>query len=100
LASNRLSVNSFKTEDLLLGNPQQWSKLASSSIFFHGNILTPSDKCRNLGVIFDSDLTLKNNIFDVYCSSSYHIRQLRQIRASLDTNFSILLANSLVSSKL
>src|SRR5207244_13482154 len=75
-------------------------KLVSSSIFFRGNILTPSDKCRNLGVFFDSNLTFKNHISDVCRSSFYHIRQFRQIRASLDTNSFILLANVLVSSKL
>src|SRR5207253_5893835 len=85
---------------LLLGNSQQWSKLVSSSNFFRENILTASDKCRNLGVIFDSDLTFKNHISDVCRSSFYHIRQLRQIRASLDTNSSLLLANFLVSTKL
>src|SRR5207245_2364195 len=95
LSSNCLSVNPSKTEYLLLGNPQQRSKLVYSSIFFRGNILTPSDKCRNLGVIFDSNLTFKNHISDVCRSSFYHIRQLRQIRASLDTNSSILLANAL-----
>src|SRR5207245_6067925 len=100
LSSNRLSVNPSKTEYLILGNPQQRSKLVSSSISFLGNTLTPSDKCRNLGVIFDSDLTFKNHISDVCCSSFYSIRQLLQIRASLDTNSSILLANALVSSKL
>src|SRR5207245_1338576 len=63
-------------------------------------ILTPSDKCRNLGVIFDSDLTFKSHISDVCRSSFYHIRQLRQIRASLDTNSAVLLANALVYSKL
>src|SRR5207245_4841784 len=51
-------------------------------------------------VIFDSDLTFKNHISDVCRSSFYHIRQLRQIRASLDTNSAVLLANALVSSKL
>ena len=35
------------------------------------------------------------------CSSSfYHIRQLRQIRSSLDSNSAILLANAIVTSKL
>ena len=61
LSSNRLPVNPSKTEHLLLGTPQQRSKLVSSSIFFRENILIPSDKCRNLGVIFDSDLTFKND---------------------------------------
>ena len=89
-----------KLNNLLLGNPQQRSKHVYSSIFFRGNILTPSDKCRNLGVIFDSDLTFKSRTSDVCRSSFYHIRQLRQIRASLGINVSVLLANALVSSEL
>src|SRR5207244_2018983 len=97
LSSNRLSVNPSKTEYLLLGNSQQRSKLVSSSIFFRGNILTPSDKCRNLGVIFDSNLTFINHISDVCCSSFSHIRLLRQIRASLDKNSFFLLAIILFS---
>src|SRR5207245_3968055 len=59
LSSNCLSVNPSKTEYLLLGNPQQRSKLVSSSIFFRVNILTLSDNCRNLVLIFDSILTFK-----------------------------------------
>src|SRR5207245_4790885 len=76
-SSNRLSVNPSKTEYLLLGNPQQRSKLVSSSIFFRGKFLTPSDKCRNLGVIFDINLTFKSHISDVCLSSFYYILQIR-----------------------
>jgi Reverse transcriptase (RNA-dependent DNA polymerase) len=38
-SSNRLSVNPSKTKFLLIGTPQQRSKLNSSSISFHGNNL-------------------------------------------------------------
>ena len=49
---------------------------------------------------FDPDLSYEDHISSV-CQSSYHqIRQLRQIRHVLDRNSAILLANSLVSSKL
>jgi len=100
LSSNRLVVNPSKTEYLLVGTPQQRSKIVSSSVTFKGNILSPSNTARNLGVTFDSDLTLTKHISSVCRSSYYIIRQLRQIRSSLDYNSSVLLANALVSSKL
>jgi hypothetical protein len=100
LTSNRLSVNPSKTEYLLVGTHQQRSKVISSSIIFRGNNLTPSSHVRNLGVTFDSDLSFTNHISNV-CRSSFHqIRQLRQIRSSLDRNSTIILANALVTSKL
>ena len=42
----------------------------------------------------------KTTHFRVYCAFFYNIRQLRQIRPSLDLNSSIQLANALVSSEL
>ena len=62
--------------------------------------LIPSQAARNLGVTFDSSLDFKDHISSVCRSSSYHIRQLRQVRSSLDENSAIILANSLVQSKL
>jgi hypothetical protein len=43
---------------------------------------------------------MKKHISSICQSSFYHIRQLRQVRSSLDSNSAIILANSLVSSKL
>lgn len=100
LSSNRLVVNPSKTEYLLLGTKQQRSKLTSTSLTFKDITLSPSKSVRNLGVIFDSDLALTKHISSVCSSSYYIIRQLRQIRSSLDHNSCVLLCNALVSSKL
>jgi hypothetical protein len=67
---------------------------------FSNTTLTPTTHVRNLGVIFDADLSFKKHISTLCSSSFHHIRQLRQIRSSLDTKSVALLANSLVSSKL
>ena len=100
LSSNKLIVNPSKTEFLLVGSNYQRSKLVSSSVIFKDNVLSPSATVRNLGVTFDSNLSLTTHISSV-CRSSYHvIRQLRQIRSSLDHKSCVLLANALVSSKL
>ena len=100
LTSNRLSVNPTKTEYLLIGTPQQRSKVLSTSIMFQDAELKPTSEARNLGIIFDSNLAFTKQISTVCHSSFYHIRQLRQIRSSLDTNSAIILANALVTSKL
>jgi hypothetical protein len=100
LSANRLFVNPSKTEYLLIGTKQQRSKISSSSLLFAGNIISPSTSVRNLGVTFDSDLSLTTHISSVCKSSHFIVRQIRQVRPSLDINSSILLANALVSSKL
>ena len=98
--SNRLSVNPSKTEYLLIGTPQQRAKISNSSIYFQNLALSPSHTARNLGVIFDDNLDFKSHISSICRSSFFQIRQLRQIRSSLDKNSAIILANSLVHSKL
>ena len=60
----------------------------------------PVDSARNLGVILDSSLNLKSHISSVCRSSFLQIRQLRQIRSSLDTNSAVLLANAIVQTKI
>jgi hypothetical protein len=100
LTLNRLSVNPSKTEFLLIGTLQQRTKIVHKSISFCGSSISPTPHARNLGVEFDSDFSFKTHISNICRSSFFHIRQLRQIRSSLDQNSAILLANSLVSSKL
>ena len=98
--SNRLSVNPSKTEYLLIGTVQQRAKICNSSVHFQNLVLTPTHTARNLGVIFDANLDFKTHISSICRSSFYQIRQLRQIRSSLDRSSAIILANSLVHSKL
>ena len=97
---NRLSVNPNKTEYLLIGDPKARSEIVNSSVTFQNHTLCPSESARNLGVIFDSNLDFKDHISAVCRASFFHIRQLRQIRSSLDKNSAIILANSIVHSKL
>ena len=100
LSRNSLSLNPSKTEFLLIGSPQQRSKLSLTSFSFSGTTVSCSLSVRNLGVIFDSDLSFKDHVTQVSKSCHHHIRQLRSIRPLLDHDTAVLLANSLVASKL
>ena len=66
MASNMLKLNPDKTEFILLGTDSQRKKLANCfPVDILGSKLIPSDKVRNLGVIFDSGFTLSNHVASV-----------------------------------
>mgnify|MGYP006350081127 FL=1 len=98
--ANRLSLNPGKTEFLLIGTPQQRNKICEQQLLFCNNVLKSVDSARNLGVIFDSNVSLKKHVSKVCQLSFMHIRQLRHVKHSLDRSSVILLANALVSSRL
>ena len=62
--------------------------------------LPVSSSARNLGFIFDSDMSFSDQINSVSKSCHFHIRDIRRIRHLLPLSAATALANSLVSSKL
>jgi hypothetical protein len=100
LSRNCLSLNPAKTEFLIIGTNQQRSKLNLNSFTFANTTVACCSSVRNLGVIFEEDLSLSKHITQVCRSCHFLIRQLRTIRPMLDYDSAVLLANALVSSKL
>ena len=93
MTANLLTLNSSKTEFLLIGLRKQIAKINNSS-------LTTTHSARNLGFIFDEHLTFFDQISSVSKSCYYHIRQLRCIRPYLDTKTASTIATFIVHSKL
>ena len=69
-------------------------------IFTLGNKISPTDKVRNLGVIFDSGFTFSAQVNSIRKSCFYYIRDFARIRRHLCKSTAITLANALVSSRL
>jgi hypothetical protein len=99
-SSNKLTLNPSKTEFLIIGTPQQRVKLTCKTLLFGDSDLSISSCSRNLGVMIDSDLLYHQHISKITQVSYIHMRQIRRVRPSLDLNSAVLLANSLVSSRL
>ncbi len=100
MSANLLSLNQSKTEFLLIGLPKQLSKISNPSLLMPANVaITPSDSARNLGVIFDSSLTMSDHISAVSKSCLLSIRDLRKIRHALDHTTAKTIATSLIHSK-
>ena len=99
--SNKLLLNPSKTEFLLIGTKQQRLKFSQLTTLSLGNDIIPvSSSARNLGFIFDSDMSFTDQINSLSKSCHFHIRHIRRIRHLLPLSAATALANSLVSSKL
>ena len=103
MTANLLTLNPFKTEFMLIGLPQQLSKIRSPSLSLPpAQPIRSCSSARNLGFVFDSSLSLfqPTNLQALYSSYHYHIRDLRRIRNSLDHKTAATIATFLVHSRL
>ena len=85
----------------MIGLPTQLSKLSDPALQMPSNIIiTSANSARNLGVIFDSTLSMSNHISALFKSCFQSIRDLRRIRNTLDHSTAQTVAVSLIYSKL
>ena len=99
--SNKLFLDPSKNEFLLIGTKQQRLKFSQLTTLSLGNDIIPvSSSARNLGFIFDSDMSFTDQINSLSKSCHFHIRDICRTCHLLPLSAAAALANSLVSSKL
>ena len=76
MTKNMLKLNRDKTRYLLFGTSQQLSKINRPTFATSSDIIQLSLCERNLGVFFDSSLTMKDHIGEVSKRSFQHIRNI------------------------
>jgi hypothetical protein len=77
MSENMLKLNLDKTEFLILGNYSNRFKLSNCfSIEFFGSNVFLTDKVRHLGVLFDADFSLSNQISSIVNSCYYNLCDL------------------------
>ena len=85
--SDKLKLNSDKTECLLIGTRQQLQKVSNISTLSVGDSqIAPSCEGRNLGTWFDSKMSMLSHI-NRTCSSAFHC--LYNTRSSLHEKFDV-----------
>ena len=90
-----------KSEFFFIGTKQQRLKFSDlTNLSLSNDIIPVSSSARNLGFIFDSDMSFSDQINSVSKSCHFHIRDIRRVRHLLSLSTAKALANSLVSSKL
>ncbi|XP_070400467.1 uncharacterized protein, partial [Nothobranchius furzeri] len=97
---NFLLLNQDKTEVLIFGPEIQKRKLLGQSPDLNGIALISENKARNLGVIFDQDMSFKSQVSQVCRISFFHLRNIAKIRSILSRSDAEKLVHAFITSRL
>ncbi len=102
MADNHLKLNDRKTEYLVIGSSHQQTKLHDDAFTIHIGDCTvdAAGEARNIGVIIDSELTMKQHV-NFVCRTCYmHLHNIAKIRACLTQEAAEKMVNALITSRL
>ncbi|XP_064651630.1 uncharacterized protein LOC135502611 [Lineus longissimus] len=101
LTANFLKGNPSETEIALCGTPQRLRALGLESLSIAGiNVHVADGPVRNLGVLFDSSLSLASHVRAVVSSANYHLRNVALARHLLTNKATRTLTQAMVVSRL
>ena len=95
-----LKLNEDKTEFLTIASPFHHDKLSRTSLSVGDAAINSSSQCRNLGIIFDCNLNMKQHVLTVCKSVSFKLRQIGLIRKYLSTNTCSTLIHAFITSRI
>ena len=100
MSSNRLKLNSDKTQLIRLGSRQQLLKVNPDSILLGATTVRFQSSVVDLRVVLDSNLSMRDHVSRLCHTSYYQLWQLRVIRRSLTTRACTQLVHALINSRL
>src|SRR6218665_3295101 len=100
MSSNRLSLNSAKTQLIWFGTPQQLLKLDHALLSDRFPHFTFHTTVRDLGVTLYSALTFSQHISNLTRSSYFQLRRLRTIRKTVSVPIFTSIVHAFVCSRI
>ena len=83
MTHHRLQLNDNKTEVLVITTPSSASKHSLTDVVIGDSILQPTAVARNIGVMFDSELSMKSQVSKLCKEAYFHLHRIRSIRDCL-----------------
>jgi hypothetical protein len=83
LKDNKLCNNSDKTELMLIGSKRNLHLLDKKQLNINGLSIQASDKVKNLGVLFDKEMTMDTQVSSMCKKAFYNIKNIARIRRSM-----------------
>ena len=99
--SDKLKLNSDKTECLLIGTRQQLQKVSNiRTLSVADSQITLSCEVRNLGTWFDSKMSMLSHINKTCSSAFYYLYNMRRIRKYLSRSGTESLVHAFITSRI
>ena len=99
MTTNKLKLNTDKTELLILYSRFRLPPRLPS-IKIGTDIIKPTNKARNIGVIFDNTVTMSFHINNIVKVAFYHLRNIAKIRKYINVTTAEVLVHAFINSKL
>jgi len=99
MTSNRLKLNSDKTELLIL-NARHRPSPPLNSVYACEELVAASESVKNLGVWFDNSLSMRKQVNHICKTAFYHLRNLATIRKYLSLDHIEILIHAFITSRL
>lgn len=100
MLKNKLKLNDEKTEFMVIGYRTQTAKVSVDSIAIGQSVIKAKKDLRNLGVTFDSQMTMDSHISKVCQIGFFHLRNIYSIRKYLNKSSIEALVHGFVSSRI
>lgn len=100
MATNYLLLNADKTEILLIGSQSARVSISSHVGSMNNVSVSASSTVRNLGVIFDEELSFKPHLRQICKNSFFHLQNIAKVRSILSKSDAEKLIHAFVSSRL
>lgn len=100
MTRNFLLLNSDKTEVIVLGPKHLRDSVSNDIAALDGISLASSTTVRNLGVLFDQDMSFTSHIRQISRTAFFHLRNIAKIRHILSQNNAEKLVHAFVTSRL
>ena len=97
---NFLKLNDSKTEFMILGSKQQITKVNIQHVRVGESYIEPATNVRNLGVMFDSNLTMDCHVTAVSKSAFCSIRNIGRMRKHLTRDAAETIIHAFVTSRI
>ena len=83
MTCNKLQLNDEKTDVIYISSSYYQDQITIKNFAFDKTIIVPSTLVRNLGVIFDNRMTMRDQITALCRTAHFHLRNIGRIRKSI-----------------
>ena len=100
MTCNMLKLNNDKTEFFVALSPFIKRRMPAVKLHIGNTVIEPTETVRNLGVIFDTQMSMSTQVTSLSRSITYHLRNIFRIRHYLDFETCNHVVHSLILSRL
>jgi len=100
LRAHFLRCNSDKTEVLVVGSRCRVAKIKVPHVMVGDSAVHPVDSVRDLGAVFDTEMTMEAHVTAVCRSARFHLRNIGKVRRYLTSDTCQRVIHALVSCRL